>query len=106
MKKKYFVLSRSESGDIFLQYFDSQKKYEANSSRPKRSINIRNCFAINKRIIGDKNSYAIAIYTFDDSFIVVLDDEQEMKKWLDTLVQQKASNSISNGSAERDAFGE
>lgn len=91
MKTRYFVLWKDAAGGVYLEYFDSQKKFEANANRPfnkkKPPIAVHECFSINKRIVAIKGAYAIAIYTADDVFTIVFDSDKEQREWLDTLVQ-------------------
>ncbi|KAI1289577.1 Insulin receptor substrate 2-B [Halotydeus destructor] len=115
MKSRYFVLWKdSLTGDVKLEYFDSQKKYQAsvnnnkasqslssslinkkkNNTNKRQPIIIKECFSINKRVTNVKNSHAIAIYTAEDCFSMLFDDEKEFSEWLDTLVQQKAKSNL------------
>lgn len=86
MKKKYFVLL-SECGDksARLEYYDSEKKFRSRFGHPKRSIVLKSCFHISKRL-DTKQKYVIALYTKDDSFCLVLDNECELAKWLKALL--------------------
>lgn len=86
MKKKYFVLL-SDSGDksARLEYYDSEKKFRARFGHPKRSIVLKSCFHISKRL-DTKQKFVIALYTKDDSFCVVLENENELTKWLKALL--------------------
>lgn len=86
MKKKYFVLL-SDNGDksARLEYYDSEKKFRARFGHPKRSIVLKSCFHISKRL-DTKQKFVIALYTKDDSFCVVLENENELNKWLKALL--------------------
>lgn len=86
MKKKYFVLL-SDSGDksARLEYYDSEKKFRARFGHPKRSIVLKSCFHISKRL-DTKQKFVIALYTKDDSFCVVLENENDLNKWLKALL--------------------
>lgn len=86
MKKKYFVLL-SDSGEksARLEYYDSEKKFRSRFGQPKRSIVLKTCFHINRRL-DTKQKFVIALYTKDDSFCVVLENEMELNKWLKALL--------------------
>ncbi|XP_067666973.1 serine-rich adhesin for platelets-like [Haliotis asinina] len=84
-KKKYFVLrSTSSSGPARLEYYDSQKKF-LNGQLPKRSIQLHTLLNINKKY-DSKHKYAIALYTKDDCFSVMADDENEQEDWYELLL--------------------
>nr|KAG5710828.1 hypothetical protein BaRGS_026979 [Batillaria attramentaria] len=81
MKKKFFVLrSTSSSGPARLEYYDSEKKFNA-GQLPKRSIHLHTCFNINRKSDG-RHKYAIALYTKEECFSVVCEDEKEQENWL------------------------
>lgn len=86
MKKKYFVLL-SDNGDksARLEYYDSEKKFRSRFGQPKRSIVLKSCFHINRRL-DTKQKFVIALYTKDESFCVVLENENELNKWLKALL--------------------
>ena len=86
MKKKYFVLrSTSSSGPARLDYHDSKKKFESGHP-PKRSIHLHQCFNINRKS-DTKHKFAVALYTRDDCFSVVMDDEATQERWLNSLLE-------------------
>lgn len=85
MKKKFFVL-KEETKNVFLDYFDSEKKYRDHPLKPKRTINITECFSINRRPLPSKSKqFAISIFTWDAHVSLILDQEDDMKQWLDAL---------------------
>ncbi|XP_058807269.1 insulin receptor substrate 1-like isoform X2 [Phymastichus coffea] len=85
LKKKYFVLRAEASGHpACLEYYDSKKKYDAKHP-PKRSISVRSCFNINKRR-DTKHKHVIALYTKDDCFCLMLDNERDLDEWLKALL--------------------
>lgn len=86
MKKKYFVLL-SDNGDksARLEYYDSEKKFRTRPGQPKRTIVLKSCFHISKRL-DTKQKFVIALYTKDDSFCLVLENENELNKWLKALL--------------------
>lgn len=86
MKKKYFVLhSDGVEKSARLEYYDSEKKFRARFGHPKRGIVLKNCFHISRRI-DTKQKYVIALYTKDDSFCIVMENETEMNRWLKVLL--------------------
>lgn len=85
MKKKYFALV-SDNGEkpARLEYYDSEKKFRTRFGHPKRSITLRSCFHISRRL-DTKQKYVIALYTKEDSFCIVMENETELNKWLKAL---------------------
>ncbi|KAF4089120.1 hypothetical protein AMELA_G00062670 [Ameiurus melas] len=98
--KRFFVLrSASRSGPSRLEYYDSEKKFRsclrsaaasstgatgtgaaASASPPKRVIYLYQCFTVNKRA-DSKNKHLIALYTKDEYFAIVAENEQEQEDW-------------------------
>lgn len=95
--KRFFVLrSASRSGPSRLEYYDSEKKFRsslraaaaasstgaaaASASPPKRVICLYQCFTVNKRA-DSKNKHLIALYTKDEYFAIVAENEQEQEDW-------------------------
>ncbi|XP_056156124.1 insulin receptor substrate 2-B [Lampris incognitus] len=94
--KRFFVLrAASHLGPSRLEYYDSEKKFR-NSLRsaaaaaasggavapspPKRVIYLYQCFTVNKRA-DSKNKHLIALYTKDEYFAIVSENEQEQEDW-------------------------
>lgn len=94
--KRFFVLrAASHAGPSRLEYYDSEKKFR-NSLRsaaaaaasggavapspPKRVIYLYQCFTVNKRA-DSKNKHLIALYTKDEYFAIVAENEQEQDDW-------------------------
>ncbi|XP_064205385.1 insulin receptor substrate 2-B-like isoform X2 [Anguilla rostrata] len=89
--KRFFVLrGQSHAGPSRLEYYDSEKKFR-NSLRsaagaasaaltPKRVIYLYQCFTVNKRADA-KHKYLIALYTKDEYFAMVAENEQEQTDW-------------------------
>uniref|UniRef100_A0A4Y0BM24 Insulin receptor substrate 1 n=1 Tax=Anopheles funestus TaxID=62324 RepID=A0A4Y0BM24_ANOFN len=93
-KKKYFVVYGDRPGlPARLEYFDNEKKFKQSFLKsgncegptPKRSIALRSCFNINKR--HDTKKHIIALYTKDDCFCIVFESEDELNRWLRTLLR-------------------
>ncbi|XP_012531444.1 insulin receptor substrate 1 isoform X3 [Monomorium pharaonis] len=102
MKKKYFVLRGESPGCLAcLEYYDSKKKFE-NRQPPKRSILLHSCFNINKR--GDtKHKHVIALYTKDECFCLILDNEKELDEWLKAMLRLQ-SGDVPDGEQPRPTF--
>ncbi|GAA6089859.1 insulin receptor substrate 2-B [Tachysurus ichikawai] len=115
--KRFFVLrSASRSGPSRLEYYDSEKKFRsclrsvaaasstgatataaaASASPPKRVIYLYQCFTVNKRA-DSKNKHLIALYTKDEYFAIVAENEQEQEDWYlalsDLMCEGKKSHS-------------
>lgn len=105
MRKKFFVL-RAESleASARLEYYDNEKKYRQNQN-PKRSIPLKACFNINKRV-DTKHKYVIALYTKDDCFCVVLESERELEEWLKCLLSLQRGEDVMDGEPPKPTFGE
>lgn len=103
-RKKWFVL-RAETPDSSakLEYYDSEKKYN-NGQAPKRSIPLKTCFNINKRW-DTKYKHVIALYTKDDRFCIVLENEEELDSWLKSLLSLQLGEETPDGEMPRPTFG-
>lgn len=107
-KKKYFVVyGDTPDKSARLEYFDSEKKFKqswlkSTSVQAKRSIVLRSCFNINKR--HDIKKHVIALYTKDDCFCIVFDSEEELNRWLRTLLSLQRGEE-SEGEPPRPTFG-
>ncbi|XDV17833.1 hypothetical protein PO909_023642 [Leuciscus waleckii] len=96
--KRFFVLrGSSQLGPSRLEYYDSEKKFRntlrssaataaasAGASPPKRVIYLYQCFTVNKRA-DSKNKHLIALYTKDEYFAIVAENEQEQEEWYQAL---------------------
>uniref|UniRef100_A0A3Q0SKZ0 Uncharacterized protein n=1 Tax=Amphilophus citrinellus TaxID=61819 RepID=A0A3Q0SKZ0_AMPCI len=81
--KRFFVLrAASHLGPSRLEYYDSEKKFRNTvlPSPPKRVIYLYQCFTVNKRA-DSKNKHLIALYTKDEYFAIVAENEQEQEDW-------------------------
>ncbi|XP_033096194.1 insulin receptor substrate 1-like isoform X2 [Anneissia japonica] len=87
MKRKFFVLRCSPTGIPTLEYYDSEKKF-LNGATSKRAIQLNCCFNINKKN-DTKHKYVIALYTRNDCFCMVLENEQMQEEWLEALIMQQ-----------------
>ncbi|XP_055710407.1 insulin receptor substrate 2-B isoform X6 [Phlebotomus papatasi] len=103
MKKKYFVLySDTKERSARLEYYDSEKKFKTNFGHPKRTIVLRTCFNINRRT-DTKHKWVVALYTKDDCFCIVFDNEQDLNTWLRNLLAQQRGDD-STGDPPRPNF--
>ncbi|XP_071479290.1 insulin receptor substrate 1-like, partial [Diadema antillarum] len=88
MRKKFFVLrSESGSGPARLEYYDNEKKFRL-GGEAKRTVPLSSCFNINKKSDA-KHKHAIALYTKDDCFSLVAEDEESQLEWLRALLEQQ-----------------
>ncbi|XP_057712213.1 insulin receptor substrate 2-A isoform X1 [Corythoichthys intestinalis] len=86
--KRFFVLrASSHLGPSRLEYYDSEKKFRSSlrggtvgPSSPKRVIYLYQCFTVNKRA-DSKNKHLIALYTKDEYFAIVAENEQDQEDW-------------------------
>ncbi|XP_047241458.1 insulin receptor substrate 2-A [Girardinichthys multiradiatus] len=91
--KRFFVLrAASHLGPSRLEYYDSEKKFRNSlrtaaasggavaASPPKRVIYLYQCFTVNKRA-DSKNKHLIALYTKDEYFAIVAENELEQEDW-------------------------
>ncbi|KAH7937885.1 hypothetical protein HPB49_017164 [Dermacentor silvarum] len=98
MKKKFFVMRKeSEAGPARLECYDSEKKWKA-GVLPKRTIVLRSCFNINRRADA-KQRHVLALYTRDDSFALVADNEAELDEWLTEMLRLQHGSSDVDGDA-------
>ncbi|XP_030018111.1 insulin receptor substrate 2-B [Sphaeramia orbicularis] len=101
--KRFFVLrAASHLGPSRLEYYDSEKKFRNSlrsaaaaaasggavaPSSPKRVIYLYQCFTVNKRA-DSKNKHLIALYTKDEYFAIVAENEQEQEDWYVAVSEQ------------------
>ncbi|XP_077597862.1 insulin receptor substrate 2-A [Stigmatopora nigra] len=86
--KRFFVLrASSHLGPSRLEYYDSEKKFRGvpragsvGPSSPKRVIYLYQCFTVNKRA-DSKNKHLIALYTKDEYFAMVAENERDQEDW-------------------------
>lgn len=103
LKKKYFVLRAETIGyPACLEYYDNKKKHD-NGQPPKRSISVRSCFNINKRR-DTKHKHVIALYTKDDCFCLVLENETDLNEWYHKLLLLQ-NGEQQDGEQPRPTFG-
>ncbi|XP_063386863.1 insulin receptor substrate 1-B [Cydia fagiglandana] len=95
MKKKYFVL-RAESADCSarLDYYESEKKFRAGAA-PRRVLPLKSCYNITRRL-DLKQKHVIALFTREEQFCVVAENEQELHGWLTAILRQHSSDENSD----------
>ncbi|XP_043927260.1 insulin receptor substrate 2 [Protopterus annectens] len=94
--KRFFVLKEQGEGcPSRLEYYESEKKWK-NKSVPKRVICLDSCLNINKRADA-KNKYLIALYTKDEYFAVVAENELEQESWYEALTDLMNEGKVSEG---------
>ncbi|XP_016982476.2 insulin receptor substrate 1 isoform X1 [Drosophila rhopaloa] len=85
MKKKFFVLyEETINSSARLEYYDTEKKF-LQRAEPKRVIYLRNCFNINRRL-DTKHRFVIVLSSREGGFGIVLESENDLRKWLDKLL--------------------
>lgn len=103
-KKKYFVLrAETSESSARLDYYDSDKKFNT-GQQPKRSIPLKTCFNINRKS-DTKHKHVIALYTKDDCFCVVLENEEDLEAWLKALLSLQHGEDAADGETPRPTFG-
>ena len=108
MKKKLFVLYQDDGKrGARLEYFDSEKKYKNGAGVPKRSIVLKECLSINTKLDA-KHKHAIALYTKEDCFAMVCENDAEQREWMKALeeLQRQFHEPAAEGESPRSNFGE
>ncbi|XP_034473021.1 insulin receptor substrate 1 isoform X2 [Drosophila innubila] len=91
MKKKFFVLYKETTDKAArLEYYDTEKKF-LQKTDPKRIIYLKSCFNINRRI-DTKHKFVLALSSREGGFGIVLNSENELRKWLDNLLSIQRDN--------------
>lgn len=96
MKKKFFVLYEETcNATARLEYYDTEKKF-LQKAEPKRIIYLKNCFNINRRL-DTKHRYVIVLSSREGGFGIVLESENDLRKWLDKLLFLQRNIANTNG---------
>ncbi|KAL8181099.1 UNVERIFIED_CONTAM: hypothetical protein K2H54_047400 [Gekko kuhli] len=95
--KRYFVLrAESHLGPARLEYYDSEKKFKSSLRAagagnvalccppPKRVIPLYQCFTVSRRADA-KHKHIIALYTKDEYFAMVAENEAEQEGWYQAI---------------------
>lgn len=87
MKKKFFVL-RAESLECSarLEYYESEKKFKA-GALPRRVLPLKGCYNIMRRL-DLKQKHVIALFTREEQFCIVAENEQDLHSWLSAILKQ------------------
>lgn len=105
-KRKWFVLrsggGEDENSQARLEYFDNEKRWKA-GAEPKRSINIRCCFNINKKH-DTKHRIVVALYTPRDCFALQCGSVEEQDEWLCALLTLQQEGSMPEDHKPRPNF--
>lgn len=94
MKKKFFVL-RAETADCSarLEYYESEKKFRAGAA-PRRVLPLKSCYNIMRRL-DLKQKHVIALFTREEQFCIVAENEQDLHAWLTAILKQHRSDDAS-----------
>ncbi|KAJ2940372.1 hypothetical protein O0L34_g49 [Tuta absoluta] len=94
MKKKFFVL-RADTPDCSarLEYYESEKKYKSGAV-PRRVIPLRSCYNITRRL-DLKQKHVIALFTKEEQFCVVAENEADLHGWLAAILKQHQGDDAS-----------
>ncbi|XP_037292974.1 insulin receptor substrate 1 [Manduca sexta] len=94
MKKKFFVLrAETEECSARLEYYESEKKFKAGAV-PRRVLPLKSCFNIMRRL-DLKQKHVIALFTREEQFCIVADNEQELHAWLSAILKQHRADDAS-----------
>uniref|UniRef100_A0A8C6Z7T9 Insulin receptor substrate 4 n=1 Tax=Nothoprocta perdicaria TaxID=30464 RepID=A0A8C6Z7T9_NOTPE len=82
--KRYFVLrAESHVAPARLEYYDSEKKFKS-SLRGGRVIPLYQCFTVSRRADA-KHKHIIALYTKDEYFAMLAENEAEQEAWYQAI---------------------
>lgn len=94
--RRFFVLRRNhpvEKSHISLSYYDSEKKFRANpdssSQAPRRTILLKHVWNVHHKFDA-KHRFVMAIYTREEMFATICDDEESLNSWIKTIRGQLA----------------
>lgn len=94
MKKKFFVL-RAETPECSarLEYYESEKKFRAGAT-PRRVIPLKSCYNITRRL-DLKQKHVIALFTREEQFCIVAENEIDLHEWLTAILKQHRNDDAS-----------
>lgn len=81
-KERFFVLR--DHPVAHLEYFENEKKFTTKGSKPKRSIDLRKAWNIDKKTCA-KHKFVISIYTQNEYFAMAADNKQTQEAWVNSL---------------------
>ncbi|XP_060111702.1 insulin receptor substrate 1-like [Heteronotia binoei] len=82
-RRRYFVL---RSGPARLEYYESEKKFRAPSSRPKRAFPLAAALSISKRADA-RHRHLLVLCGPDGTFGVAAEDAEQQQAWFAALVE-------------------
>ena len=80
--KRYFVLR--DTCPAKLEYYENERRYKSNNSKPKRTISLERPWNIAKKK-DIKHDYLIVIFTEDECFSVAADTAELQDSWFNAL---------------------
>lgn len=94
MKKKYFVL-RAETPECSarLEYYESEKKFRSGAA-PRRVLPLKSCYNITRRL-DLKQKHVIALFTREEQFCIVAENEVDLHAWLTAIMKQHRNDDAS-----------
>lgn len=88
-KRRYFVLyTENEHEFARLDYYESEKRFRTSPAAYKRSILLKDCFAVIKKYdprFKQNEIFVFAIYTRDGCFSLMFDNQDEMNGWFSLI---------------------
>lgn len=84
-KRRYFVLYTENEQELArLDYYENEKRFKSNPAAYKRSILLKDCFAVIKKNdprFKKGKIFVFAIYTRDDCFPLMFNNQEDMNCW-------------------------
>lgn len=88
-KRRYFVLyTENEHEFARLDYYENDKRFKTTPAAYKRSILLKDCFAVIKKHdprFKKSEIFVFAIYTRDDCFSLMFENQEEMNGWFSLI---------------------
>nr|XP_032618831.1 insulin receptor substrate 1-like [Chelonoidis abingdonii] len=105
-RRRFFVLrAPSERGPARLEYYESQKKFGAGGSRPKRSFSLASALNISKRADA-RHQHLIVLYGPDRTFGLAAESAEQQEDWYRAMVELRATGLSQPGSGAASPFRE
>lgn len=110
-KRRYFVLYTENDREFArLDYYENEKRFKTSPAAYKRSILLKDCFAVIKKHdprFKEKNEiFVFAIYTRDDCFSLMFDNQEEMNCWFSLINEVHLKSLAKNRSNAIHDYGE
>ena len=77
--KRFFVLR--DCSPAKLEYYENERKWKTNGSKPKRTISLQKPWNIDKKKDA-KHDYLIVIFTEDEYFTMAADTPEVQENWV------------------------